>query len=76
MKKLVHLLLIACVVVLQTCAISFSGKQNISYVVRKPVLSNNKQSEFESISLRKYRKDDSNWFDNDAIARYIIESHR
>ncbi|MBP9741917.1 MAG: hypothetical protein KBD37_01015 [Burkholderiales bacterium] len=74
MKKLLYLCLVIYVVILQTCAITFSGKQDISYIVHNPVLSHNTNGEFESITLKQSTRNNSQWFNDNQVARHISES--
>jgi hypothetical protein len=71
MEKLVSvlyvLIVIVCILIIQTCAVSFSGKQEISYVVHKPLLSNNKHSNIESVVVDKYHKSDDSLMSNNQI---------
>ncbi len=49
MKNLLSILIVVvCAFLIETCAVSFSGRQSISYTVSAPFLSNNKKQTFES----------------------------
>jgi hypothetical protein len=68
MKNILLLLSgIALIFVITTCAVTFSGRQHISYVAQKHILSDNLHSKFESITSSGSIKESSNWFDNDSL---------
>ncbi|MFO0319296.1 MAG: hypothetical protein ACK5Z5_02690 [Neisseriaceae bacterium] len=66
---LLSLLSIMLVFVITTCAVTFSGKQHISYVANKPVLSDNNKSNFESNAVKQYHSESNSWFDNDNLPK-------
>lgn len=56
MKKIIDLIVIMIVIVLiNTCAISFSGKQSISFVEENQLLSNNESSNVDSNSVNQHK---------------------
>lgn len=70
MKKILCVIMAIIIILsIETCAISFGGRQNLSYVNNKPILSNNNQSEFESNTVRQYKRKNSTWFDNDHLSK-------